>query len=92
MIIYKSITTGVFLKLVTVRKSGVNTFIECDEKGLPTVLKRAWSVNAKPVEQNYLIREPYEGKITIHTSILDDIFTGISEQVNKDCENIIYKL
>lgn len=43
------------LKLIKKRPSGINTYLEVDEKGKPVIKKRAWSF--RPTEQRYLKRE-----------------------------------
>ncbi len=41
--IYRSKLTGGYLKLIKKRESGINTFVETDEKGVAIKIKRDWS-------------------------------------------------
>lgn len=59
--LYKTIA-GKLVKLIRKRPSGVNTFIEVNHDGSETVLPREYGV--RPRTQVYLIREPYNNKIT----------------------------
>lgn len=42
--IYKHIPSGMFLILVTKRKSNINTYIECDELGVVININRPWMI------------------------------------------------
>lgn len=46
--------SGELLRLVRIRKSNVNTFIQVDINGNPIIKKRSWS--ARPQEQLRLIK------------------------------------
>ena len=54
MQVYKHTTSGVLLRLVKLRKSNINTFVEVNENGSPIILKRRWST--RPDEQLRLIK------------------------------------
>ncbi len=54
MIFFNS-KTNEYLKLLRTRKSGINTYIQVDEKGNKILKKRSWSANKQP--QLRLIKE-----------------------------------
>jgi hypothetical protein len=51
--VYKHIPSGKYLTLFKEYKNGVNTYIECDEKGTPIKEIRSWS--SVPQEQTRII-------------------------------------
>ena len=53
MEIYKH-ANGEFLRLIKLRKSGVNTFVQCTEQGEDIVIKRTWSEH--PEEQRRIVK------------------------------------
>ena len=52
--ILKHKPSGQLLRLVTLRKSNVNTFVQVDESGAPIIKKRNWSTH--PCEQLRLVK------------------------------------
>jgi hypothetical protein len=42
--LYRNKSTGEYLKLYRVRESGINTYVQVDEKGNEVLIKRSWSV------------------------------------------------
>ena len=52
-LIYKHGVTGEYLLLLTVRESGINTFLQVDKSGKPVIAKRVWST--RPDKQRRLI-------------------------------------
>ncbi len=43
--LYKHVPSGEFLRLVILRKSGVNTYLQVDCNNNPIVRKREWSIH-----------------------------------------------
>lgn len=51
--LYQHKVSGEYLRLLKVRESGVNTFLQVDENNTPIIEKRIWSIN--PKEQRRLV-------------------------------------
>ncbi len=54
ILIYKHKVSGEFLRLLKLRESNVNTYLQVDELNQPIILKRRWST--RPDEQRRLIK------------------------------------
>jgi hypothetical protein len=52
--LYKHKSNGKFYRLIKLKSTGLNTFLEVDEKNKPTVKKRPWT--NIPREQTVLMR------------------------------------
>lgn len=52
--ILKHKSSGELLRLITIRESGINTYLQVDNNNKPIIKKRAWSVH--PAEQTRLIK------------------------------------
>ena len=52
--LYKHKTNGKIYRLLNLKKTGLNTFLEVNESNVPTVKKRPWSCRSQ--EQTVLIR------------------------------------
>jgi len=59
--IYQHKKSREYLRLIKIRKSGVNTFLQVNKTNIPIIKKRVWSV--KPAEQKRVIY----GFDTLHT-------------------------
>jgi len=53
MEVFKHATSGVHLRLLKTRISGINTFLQVDSDNVPIIKKRTWSIH--PEEQIFLI-------------------------------------
>lgn len=71
--IYRIANTEIFIKLLKHRDTGIDTFIEVDETGEPTIEKRSWHIGKEAKDtQHYLVKRPYGDKIIpIYTGQLE---------------------
>jgi hypothetical protein len=51
--LYKHKSSGEFLRLIKLRKSNVNTFLQVSEDNEPIIKSRSWSI--RPTEQNRIV-------------------------------------
>ena len=51
---FKHKLSGEYVRLIILRPSNVNTFIQVDCNNIPIIIKRCWSVH--PTSQRYLIK------------------------------------
>lgn len=54
MQVYKHKISGEFLRLLTLRESNVNTYLQVDEDNEPIIKKRDWST--RPTEQRRIVK------------------------------------
>jgi hypothetical protein len=52
--LYRHIPSGEFLRLVKIRDSGVNTYLQVDCNNQPIIKKRCWSVH--PTTQSRIVK------------------------------------
>lgn len=54
LLIYRHKISGEFLRLLKLRESNVNTYLQVDEFNQPIIKKRSWSI--RPQEQRRIVK------------------------------------